>query len=426
MMRFPMAAIPRFIVAGISLSLCTILAPLELFAQEDDPMTYGEALTFLAKHTDVVELMSESGARVAVCPEWQGRVMTSTDGGEDEPSFGFIFQSYIESGEFDPHFNNYGGEDRFWLSPEGGDFSLWFAPGVEQTLDDWYTPPGFNVGPFEPMRTPTASQCTMRRRMELTNTAGTEFKLVVTRTIRMLDGEDIAEYFGDEAAQVLTGDGVSLVGYESINEIANAGPPMKKKGGLLSVWILGMYNPGDECVVMLPYKKGPESNLGPIVKSDYFGQVPPDRLKITQDAVLLMADTQWRSKIGVSQLRATPLAGSIDFERGILTLVTFNMPEDPNACDYMNNMWETPTEVPYRGDVVNSYNDGPTEPGGEPLGGFYELETLSQARELQHDESLTHRHTTLHIRADEETLASIARTVLGVELDDVREAMFGE
>ena len=298
-------------------------------AQEDQAMTYGEARSFLTEHTDVVELVNESGARAAVCPEWQGRVMTTTDAGDDGPSFGFVFQSYIESGVVDPHFNNYGGEDRFWLSPEGGDFSLWFAPDVEQTLDDWYTPPGFNEGPFEPMRTPSASQCAMRRRMQLTNTAGTKFKLVVTRTIRLLEDKDLTEYFGEKAAGLMTGEDASLVGYESINEIANAGPAMKKEDGLLSVWILGMYNPGEQCVVMLPYKKGPESELGPIVKSDYFGEVPSDRLKITPDAVLLLADTQWRSKIGVSQRRAAPIVGSIDFQQGILTLVTYNMPDEP-------------------------------------------------------------------------------------------------
>ena len=68
---------------------------------------------------------------MAVCPEWQGRVMTSTCGGLDGPSFGFVNREFIEAGKLDPHFNNYGGEDRLWLSPEGGQFSLWFKPGVE-------------------------------------------------------------------------------------------------------------------------------------------------------------------------------------------------------------------------------------------------------------------------------------------------------
>ena len=41
-------------------------------------MSYGEDREFLAKHTKVVELTNEDGARVAVTPDWQGRVMTST------------------------------------------------------------------------------------------------------------------------------------------------------------------------------------------------------------------------------------------------------------------------------------------------------------------------------------------------------------
>ena len=44
-------------------------------------MSYREAKEFLDQHTGVVELSDGGGARVAVCPGWQGRVMTSTCGG---------------------------------------------------------------------------------------------------------------------------------------------------------------------------------------------------------------------------------------------------------------------------------------------------------------------------------------------------------
>ena len=67
----------------------------------------------------------------------------------DGPSFGFIHREYIEAGKLNKHFNNYGGEDRLWLSPEGGQFSLWFKPGVKQTLANWYTPPAFNEGDWK-------------------------------------------------------------------------------------------------------------------------------------------------------------------------------------------------------------------------------------------------------------------------------------
>ena len=61
---------------------------------------------FLAKHTKVVELTNDAGAGVAIAPEWQGRVMTSTCDGLDGPSFGFINRDYIEAGKLDLHMNN--------------------------------------------------------------------------------------------------------------------------------------------------------------------------------------------------------------------------------------------------------------------------------------------------------------------------------
>ena len=70
--------------------------------------------------------------------------MTSTCTGAEGLSFGFINAPYIEQGQINRHFNNYGGEDRMWLSPEGGPFSLWFKPGDPQDLEHWFTAPALN------------------------------------------------------------------------------------------------------------------------------------------------------------------------------------------------------------------------------------------------------------------------------------------
>ena len=129
-----------------------------------------------------------------------------------------------------------------------------------------------------------------------------------------------------------------------------------------------------------------------MVKSDYFGAVPADRLKVTPEAVLFRADAKFRSKIGVPQKRAKNVLGSIDFKNNVLTLVSFNMPADPTKELYMNNAWELPQPKPYVGDVVNSYNDGPNDLGKQ-FGEFYEIESLSPAKELKTGESLTHTAT---------------------------------
>jgi hypothetical protein len=68
------------------------------------------------------------------------------------------------------------------------------------------------------------------------------------------------------------------VGYESTNMVKNkTGEDWKKETGLLSIWMLGMYNPSPEVTMIIPYKKGVRSDY--IVKDDYFGKIPEDRLK---------------------------------------------------------------------------------------------------------------------------------------------------
>lgn len=388
-------------------------------------MSYGEARQYLAKHTKVLELTNDQGARVLICPEWQGRVMTSSCDGLQGLSFGFINQAHIDAGQPNPHFNNYGGEDRFWLSPEGGQFSLWFKQGVAQTLDNWFTPPALNEGAWEVVSRASDPFYRMRQKMELVNASGNKIALEVIRDVRLLSANDLEKLFGKATAQKLSSGAVKSVGYETINKITNTGEPMTKEKGLVSIWILGMFNAGPQTVVIVPYRAGDEATLGPVVKSDYFGVVPPDRLKILPEAILFLGDGNYRSKIGTSQKRARNVAGSMDFVHNVLTLCHFTMPDDPTQHLYMNNMWELPQAEPYKGDVFNSYNDGPAGPGKPGLGPFYELESLSPAKELAKGQSLEHAHRTVHIQGDYATLKAIAQDVLGVDLDVVRKTMFG-
>ncbi len=84
-------------------------------------------------------------------------------------------------------------------------------------------------------------------------------------------------------------------------------------------------------------------------------------------------------------------------------------------------MWEL-QDNPYGGDAVNSYNDGPPEPGAKPLGPFYELETSSPALALKPGESYTHVHRTIHLLGSESELNKISETVLGVTLENIKSA----
>ena len=392
-------------------------------------MLYAEARDFLAKHTHLVELSDGRGARVAVAPEWQGRVMTSTCGGPTGPSFGFINHDFIAAGKPDPRFNNYGSEDRMWICPEGGQFSFWFKLGAEQLMDNWRMPSALNEGTWQVLDSPTDRLVRMATHMNLKNASDTTFDLDVSRDVQLLGADDLGRLLGKGKggspifAETKTGTvPIKLVAYETVNRITNRGPALSKKTGLVSIWILGMLNPGPQTVIIFPYKPGSQAELGPAVKADYCGVIPPDRLKITPQAALLRADGDFRSKIGVSPRRARNVLGSIDFQAGVLTIVHFDMPDDPARHDYLNNMFEAHQADPYAGDVTNAYNDGPNPQSGERLGAFYELESISPARELKTGETLLHCHRTIHVQADTATFGKLAQDILGVDLNVVRES----
>lgn len=378
-------------------------------------MSFKNDLEFLRQHKDVIVLADEKEmAKIAIVTDWQGRVMTSTAGGDDGLSFGWLNRELIASGEKQPHINVFGGEDRFWLGPEGGQFSIFFKKGDPFDLEHWFVPAAIDWDPFDVISV-TKNSAVFTKKMHLKNYSDTEFDLEVTREIKLLPTDQISEFIG-----IRPDSAVKMVGYASVNSIKNTGQNgWEKESGLLSIWILGMFNPSPKTTVVIPYKAGSESELGPVVNDAYFGKVPADRLVIKEDVLFFRGDGKYRSKIGISPLRCKPVLGSYDADNHVLTLVQFNFTE--GVTDYVNSMWEL-QDKPYSGDVVNSYNDGPAEPGAKPLGPFYELETSSPAAQLQPQETLTHIHRTVHLTGDEAALDKIAQKTLGVSLEEIKMA----
>jgi len=397
------------------LSVLSVLLIAGCSQEQKKMMTFGEDVEFLRKYTDVVVLgdLSASGA-VAVVPAYQGRVMTSTAGGEDGLSFGWINKELIASGKIQPQINVYGGEDRFWMGPEGGQFAIFFDKGVAFDFEHWQTPAAIDTEPFE-MISSTSDTAAFSHKARLKNWTGTEFEIKIDRVVRVLSREDAEDKLGAR----LPGS-VKLVVYESDNKLTNTGDvAWKKETGLLSIWILSMFNPSPETTIVIPFKAGSQEQLGPIVNDAYFGKVPGDRLVVRKDVLFFKGDGQSRGKIGISPKRAEPVFGSYDAANKVLTLVQYTRPAGAN--DYVNSMWEYQKE-PFSGDVVNSYNDGPPAPGKKALGPFYELETSSPAVELKAGQSISHIHRVFHLVGPESELDRIAQATLQVSLDEIKKA----
>jgi hypothetical protein len=216
-------------------------------------------------------------------------------------------------------------------------------------------------------------------------------------------------------------DGVKMVAFESDNKITNGGKKAwTRESGMLSIWILGMFNPAPNTTIVVPIKKGPEAELGVKVTSDYFGAIPPERLVVRDDVMFFSGDGKFRSKIGINPKRSKAVLGSYDADSRVLTIVKFTQPE--GVTDYVNSLWKI-QENPFGGDAANSYNDGAPAPGAKPLGPFYEIESSSPAAGLAPGASQSHVHTTMHLSGPEAALDEAAKAVLGLSLAEIKSAL---
>ena len=371
--------------------------------------TYGYDLDYFAsKNVPVLELKGADGqARVMVIPAYQGRVMTSTTGGEKGLSYGWINYRAINEGMVNPQFNPFGGEERFWIGPEGGPFSWYFKPGEEQVYANWKVPAFIDTEAYD-IESSSDSEVVFTKKTTLNNASDNGFSIGVRRVVRLLDNAGIEALLG-----VSIPSGVRSVAYGTENTLKNLGSSAwNKETGMPSVWLLGSFNPTPTTTVFIPYNKDFE---GRIVNDEYFGKVPSDRLIVEDGMIYFKIDGEYRAKIGLPAGSAKDICGSYDSKAGVLNILKYTVPEGEN--DYVNGQWG-PQENPFGGDVINSYNDGPTETG-TIMGPFYEIETSSPGAPLAPGASLTHTQYTIHLEGSFEDLALIVRTVFGAELSTI-------
>jgi hypothetical protein len=377
----------------------------------DSTKQYSYNREFLKKYTNVVELKNDLSA-ISIVPAWQGRVMTSTSEGDAGFSFGWINREHIASGKILKHINAFGGEERIWLGPEGGQYSIFFSKGKPFVFEEWQTPAFLDTDPYE-IISKSDTSILFAKDIITENYSGTFFKLRIERDVTLLSDKEIIRQTNIDVQ------GLNYVAYRSSNKIINIGESAwKKENGLLSVWMLGMFNPSPAVVVVIPVKPDDEKVMGAKVNDNYFGKISDSRLKVSGDHIFFRADGKSRGKIGIPPLRSTGIMGSYDSDYRILTLLICRLPE--GKSDYVNSSWQI-QDNPYSGDALNSYNDGPLEDGSQ-MGPFYELETSSPAAELKPGENLSHIQFTLHLTGDLTQLDKVSRKVLGVSLKQISSA----
>ncbi|ANH81788.1 hypothetical protein A8C56_13065 [Niabella ginsenosidivorans] len=372
--------------------------------------TFGYDLRFLQqKDSGLVVLKSADGAsQVIVSPRYQAKVFTSTANGPDGSSFGWVNYKAF-TGDADAHMNAYGGEDRLWLGPEGGPFSLYFKPGAKMEFANWKTPAPFDTEAWALVAS-DASSVTMSKEMNLVNYAGTSLQIKADRSVTLIDNAAIKEDLGIELLP-----GSRSVAFRTVNTITNTGKnTWNEKTGAPCMWNLDMFTPSESCTIVIPYNK---DAAGKVATTDYFGEIPKERVRYSNGLLFFMADGKSRGKLGIPPQRVKNIAGSYDAAGKVLTIIRYDI--DPNGR-YLNQEWRT-DRPPFSGDAMNAYNDGPLADGTQ-MGPFYEMESVTPAALLKPGEKQVHHHSVYHFTGAKAALDTIAKKTLGVSVDDIEKA----
>jgi hypothetical protein len=253
--------------------------------------TFGYDKDFLTSHDSTLVILSGGASSVLVSPRYQAKVFTSTAAGDSGKSFGWInYKAFTAPA--DPHMNAYGGENRLWLGPEGGPWSLYFKPGDAMVFEKWKTPAPIDTEPWQ-VAAKNNNAVTLQKDMQLQNYTGATLSIRINRVISLLNQESIASAFG-----ITLGDSIQVVGYATDNTLTNTGnEAWTEKTGMPCIWILDMFNPSPATTIVIPYK--PAAAGEKAATTGYFGEIPPDRIKLNGKTLFFKADGKQRGKLGI-------------------------------------------------------------------------------------------------------------------------------
>jgi hypothetical protein len=331
-------------------------------------MTYHDALNYLAQKTPVIELYNQLGGRVVVCPEWNGRVLTSTCEGLDGDSFGFVDVQAIDAERFE----NFGGEDHWTISPLVHPFSV------------------------ESIREHNAM---LQRTLYMADANGKSVELHLSRSISLLHRQTLRTWFGDTIADLLEQTDVSMVGFCTENTI------WSQERGYIASRQRGMFNASPHtCIIISTLPKDFTSEPFS-VEIDYLSGSPHGRVRHLSDTLLLRADGHGRCRATIPFSLSPPIFGAVECRAGTLTLWTFELPDNSE------------------GNIIQIDNSGGSPTPKPDWSAHYEINCFSPAHKLLPETPLLYNQCTLHLNADNHILNNLIQQIFNISLENISHKM---
>ncbi len=353
-----------------------------------------DLIAVMEKHTPVTILGEKNRAMLAVLPEYGGKVIAmSVDGltGKNllwpNPKIGS--EAFWQNEKKDW---NIGGA-RSWISPEA-DFYL-------DKKSNWFVPYEMDPGTYR-LIAQQADTVICANEFHTKNINDEDFFIKITRRIELLDS------YPNLNLADLKYVGMSFT--HSLQNLSNR--VIGKETGLIGLWSLIQLDPPGTMII--PIKKDPAQTN--IVVRDYgptnFTSVPPERITITDEWVLVKIDGKFRCKLGFAPWAARNGIAFLQYEPGSETGTLFLKEFDVEAEGiYLDHPWEKAYDY---GDAIQMYNDDGR------FGGFCEIECHGPAKQLAPMEKLAHTITFSIFSGKLDLLKKIAGEKLAVNMDEVK------
>ncbi|AUP80544.1 hypothetical protein C1H87_18225 [Flavivirga eckloniae] len=361
-----------------------------------------EDVELIAKKTKIIELLSDNGkGRIAIAPEIQGKVLTTTYGGKNGMGNGWLNTSAFQGEDLDVA--GIGGEDRVWVGPLGSQHSFYFQQIKPLNEANWLVPPSLSSEPYK-LKKVVLKEVIMSKEMTLTNFIGTEFKLEMLRKVMLLEKEEV-----ESNLNITFDEKLDYVAYQSSHSVENKGDNIwKKETGLISIWSAGMFEGTDKSVVIIPVRE--KTSLDSIYQ--YLGPLDSNRLQLKNNTILFKADGKYRSKIGIPHTIAPSVYGCYSKDKNRLTIVQYRKTEEV----MYSNSEVSVQENPYEGEIIPIYNNGNMDYTEANEATFFELESTSAFVELPPNRSIEHYHSVYHFSGEEDELNKLSEKLLGISL----------
>lgn len=400
--------------AALSAGGCGLVEEASLASGGSHLRSFGQDLTFFSEYGVDAFLLGEGDSYIAVSADWQGRVLTSTFNGEDSPSIGWIDRALMADEKHDLSTGQSGGEDRFWVGPQGGDFSVFFPDGAAQNEENWRIPAALASEPWT-LTARTRTQAKFEKSAEFKNFKGNVLKVKAEREVSFIPRADAAKILGIEIP-----DSVKMVAFQSLNKLTNAGEgAWSPQNGMLNISVQSCFNANPGVRVFLPYKPGDASKLGDVVRDNLYESAYTEggRRVLTPEYVSVLADGKSMSGMGISPLRSEGIVLSYDSHNNILTVILYIKPSGRRA--YLANSWRRPSR-PFDGDAVSVYNNGSPARTSLSAQKYYEVSTYSPALNLGAGKSQFHLQRTFHFSGSEYDLGLIAYKLADISIGQLR------